>query len=34
MVDGSIEYRAFPDKSGHTRYYTHTMAHSLMNLDR
>ena len=34
MVDGSIEYRTFPDKSGHTRYYTQIKAHSLMNLDR
>ena len=34
MVDGSIEYRTFPDKLGHTRYYTQIKAHSLMNLDR
>lgn len=34
MVDGSIVYRTFPDKSGHIRYYTQIKAHSLMNLDR
>ena len=34
MVDGSIEYRTFPDKSGHIRYITQIKAHSLMNLDR
>lgn len=34
MVDGSIEYRVFADKSGHTRYITQIKAHSLMNLDR
>ncbi len=34
IVDGSIEYSTFPDKSGHTRYYTQIKAHSLMNLDR
>ena len=34
MVDGSIEYRVYPDKAGHTRYITQIKAHSLMNLDR
>ena len=34
MVDGSIEYRTYADKTGHTRYYTQIKAHSLMNLDR
>lgn len=34
MVDGAIEYRTYPDKTGHTRYYTQIKAHSLMNLDR
>lgn len=34
MVDGSIEYRTYPDKQGHTRYITQIKAQSLMNLDR
>jgi single-strand DNA-binding protein len=34
MVDGCIEYRTYPDKTGHTRYITQIKAHSLMNLDR
>lgn len=34
MVDGYIEYRTCPDKSGHTRYFTQIKANSLMNLDR
>ncbi len=34
MVEGSIEYRTFPDKTGHLRYHTRIKAHSLMNLDR
>lgn len=34
MVEGSIEYRTFSDRSGHTRYYTQIKAHSFMNLDR
>lgn len=34
MVDGSIEYRTYPDKTGHIRYLTQIKAHSLMNLDR
>ena len=34
MVDGSIEYRTYPDGTGHTRYITQIKAHSLMNLDR
>ena len=34
MVDGSIEYRTYPDKAGHIRYFTQIKAHSLMNLDR
>lgn len=34
LVDGSIQYRTYPDKQGHTRYLTQIRAHSLMNLDR
>lgn len=34
IVDGSIRYRTYPDKTGHTRYVTEIKAHSLMNLDR
>lgn len=34
MVEGSIEYRTYSDKTGHTRYITRVTAHSLMNLDR
>lgn len=34
MVEGSIEYRSYPDRTGHIRYITQIKAHSLMNLDR
>jgi single-strand DNA-binding protein len=34
IVDGSIEYKTYPDKTGHIRYITQIKAHSLMNLDR
>jgi single-strand DNA-binding protein len=34
MVDGSITYRTYPDKSGHLRYLTMITADSVMNLDR
>ena len=34
MVEGVIDYRTYPDKSGHTRYATEIRADSLMNLDR
>lgn len=34
MVEGSIEYRTFPDHTGHLRYHTQIRADSLMNLDR
>lgn len=34
MVDGSITYRTYEDKTGHIRYLTQITAHSLMNLDR
>ena len=34
MVEGSIEYRSYPDNTGHIRYITQIKAHSLMNLDR
>lgn len=34
MVEGSIEYRTYPDKNGHLRYITRLTAHSLLNLDR
>lgn len=34
MVEGSIEYFKFPDRTGHTRYHVRVAAHSLMNLDR
>ena len=34
MVEGFIQYRVFPDRTGHTRYYTQIKAISLMNLDR
>jgi single-strand DNA-binding protein len=34
LVQGSIEYRTYPDKNGHTRYITQIKARSLMNLDR
>ena len=34
LVDGSIEYRKYPDKTGHIRYISQIKAHSLINLDR
>lgn len=34
MVDGSITYRTYPDKTGHLRYVTLITADSVMNLDR
>lgn len=34
MVEGSVEYRSYYDKSGHTRYIARVAAHHLMNLDR
>lgn len=34
LVDGSIAYRTYPDESGHIRYVTEIMAHTLTNLDR
>jgi single-strand DNA-binding protein len=34
MVDGSITYRTYPDRQGHTRYLTQITARSLVNLDR
>ena len=34
LVNGSIVYRTYPDRTGHTRYVTEIEAHSLMNLDR
>ena len=34
LVEGVIDYRTYPDKSGHTRYITEIRADSLMNLDR
>lgn len=34
MIEGSIIYRSYPDKKGHTRYVTEITAHSLTNLDR
>lgn len=34
MVDGSLQYRTYADKTGHRRYITQIKAHSLMNLDR
>jgi single-strand DNA-binding protein len=34
LVEGCIEYRIFPDATGHLRYWTQIKAHSLMNLDR
>ena len=34
LVEGSIQYRSYPDKSGHIRYITQIKADSLMNLDR
>jgi len=34
MVDGSITYRTYHDKTGHLRYVTLITADSVMNLDR
>jgi single-strand DNA-binding protein len=34
LVVGSINYREYKDKAGHTRYYTQITARSLVNLDR
>lgn len=34
LVEGSIEYRTYPDRTGHVRYFTQIKAYSLMNLDR
>lgn len=34
MVEGSLEYRTYPDATGHIRYITRIIAHSFMNLDR
>lgn len=34
MIDGKLVYRTYPDKTGHTRYVTEIVAHSLINLDR
>jgi single-strand DNA-binding protein len=34
MVDGSIQYRKYADRSGHMRYIVQIKAHSLINLDR
>lgn len=34
LVEGCIEYRTFPDTSGHLRYWTQIKAQSLVNLDR
>ncbi len=34
LVEGFIEYRTYPDSTGHTRYITQIKAQSLMNLDR
>lgn len=34
LVDGSIAYRTYPDYSGHIRYVTEIIVHSLTNLDR
>jgi single-strand DNA-binding protein len=34
LVDGSISYRTYLDQTGHTRYVTDIIAHSLINLDR
>jgi len=34
MIDGKLIYRTYPDKTGHTRYVTEIVAHSLINLDR
>lgn len=34
LVEGSIEYRTYEDKAGHTRYITEIRASKLLNLDR
>ena len=34
LVDGHIEYRVYPDHTGHLRYLTQINANSIMNLDR
>lgn len=34
MVEGSLEYRTYPDATGHIRYITRIAAYSIMNLDR
>lgn len=34
MVEGALEYRTFPDQSGHLRYTARIAATSLLNLDR
>jgi len=34
LVDGSIVYRTYLDQTGHRRYVTDIVAHSLINLDR
>lgn len=34
LVEGSVEYRTYYDKSGHTRYIARVAAHHLINLDR
>lgn len=34
MVDGFIKYETYPDHTGHIRYVTLIIAHSLVNLDR
>jgi len=34
MIDGKLVYRSYPDKTGHTRFVTEIVAHSLTNLDR
>ena len=34
MVNGSITYHTYPDKTGHLRYVTLITADSVMNLDR
>ncbi|MGN6194696.1 MAG: single-stranded DNA-binding protein [Ginsengibacter sp.] len=34
LVEGYLSYRQYADHSGHTRYYTSIIAHSLLNLDR
>ncbi len=34
LVEGTIVYRTYEDRTGHTRYVTEIKAASLMNLDR